>query len=61
MLNQLLSYFNNLLNNFSKPQTYGSALEQYIVSHSPQTSCDVDRLVRQFNLEQERNTGRLWV
>jgi hypothetical protein len=61
MLNKIADYFYSLFNNFSKPQTYGSALEQYIVSHSPQTSCDVDRLVRQFNLEQERNTGRLWV
>jgi len=61
MLNQLLGYFNNLFSKFSEPQTYGSALEHYIVSHSPQSACDVDRLVRQFNMEQERNTGRLWV
>jgi len=61
MLNQIASYFNSLINNFSRPQTYGSALEEYIISHSPQSACDVDRLVRQFNLEQERNTGRLWI
>ena len=61
MLNQLAGYFNTLFNNFSRPQTYGSALEQYIVSHSPQSACDVDRLVRQYNIEQERNNGRLWI
>lgn len=61
MLNQLADYFNSLFNNFSKPQTYGSALEEYIVRHSPKTTCDVDRLVRQFNIDQERNSGRLWI
>jgi hypothetical protein len=57
MLNQLAGYFHNLFNNFGKPQTYGSALEEYIVSHSPQTACDIDRLVRQFHISQER---KLW-
>jgi hypothetical protein len=60
MLNQLAGYFHNLFNNFGKPQTYGSALEEYIVSHSPQTACDIDRLIRQFHISQERNHGKLW-
>ena len=48
MLNQLAGYFHNLFNNFNKPQTYGAALEEYIVRHSPQSSCDIDRLTHQF-------------
>jgi hypothetical protein len=57
MLNQIASYFNSLINNFSRPQTYGSALEEYIMRHAPQTSCDVDRLTRQFEMQE---TGRGW-
>jgi hypothetical protein len=57
MLKQLASYFHSLFNNFGKPQSYGSALEEYIVSHAPQTSCDVDRLTRQFEIQQ---AGRGW-
>jgi hypothetical protein len=57
MLNQLAEYFQKIIHRFEKPQTYGSALEQYIVSHAPQTSCDVDRLTRQFDIQQ---SGRGW-
>ena len=31
--------------------TYGSALEQYIVSHAPQSTGDVERLTREFDLK----------
>jgi hypothetical protein len=54
MLNQLAEYFHKIFQNFSKPQTYHSALEEYIVSHAPQDGCDVDRLTRQFDLMQAR-------
>ena len=54
MLNQLSEYFQKILQNFSKPQTYSSALEEYIVRNAPMTSCDVDRLTRQFDLMQSR-------
>ena len=46
-----------MFQNFSKPQTYSSALEEYIVRHAPQNSCDVDRLTRQFDMQQ---MGRGW-
>jgi len=61
MLNQLAGYFHNLFNKFSRPQTYGSALEEYILSHSPQNTCDIDRLIHQFEISQKKNTGRLWL
>jgi len=54
MLNQLAEYFQKMFQNFSKPQTYSSALEEYIVRHAPQDSCDVDRLTRQFDINQSR-------
>jgi len=57
MLNQLSEYFHKMFQNFSKPQTYSSALEEYIVRHAPKNSCDIDRLTRQFELQQ---TGKGW-
>ncbi len=50
MLNQLFGYFHSLLKKFSEPQTYGSALEQYIVSHNPTCTAHVEQLERQFEL-----------
>ena len=57
MLNKLAEYFHKMFQSFSKPQTYSSALEEYIVRNSPQNSCDIDRLNRQFDL---RHSGRGW-
>ncbi len=54
MLNQLAEYFHKILQNFSEPQTYSSALEEYIVRNAPLTTCDVDRLTRQFDLNHSR-------
>lgn len=34
---------------FSKPQTYGSELEYYIVSNNPQNEGDIDRLTREYH------------
>ena len=54
MLNQLAEYVHKMFQNFSKPQTYSSALEEYIVRNAPQTTCDVDRLTRQFDIMHSR-------
>ena len=48
----------SLENSFSKPQTYGSSLEYYIVSNNPQDAADVDRLTREF--ENKRSEGHYW-
>lgn len=44
----IAGWIKSLAQEFSKPQTYGSALEQYIVSRDPQSPADVDRLMRDF-------------
>jgi hypothetical protein len=36
-----------------KPQTYGSALEAYIVSKNPQTTYDVEQYARDFESKQK--------
>jgi hypothetical protein len=54
MLNQLTEYFHKIFQTFGRPQTYSSALEEYIVRNAPQTACDVDRLTRQFDLNHMR-------
>jgi hypothetical protein len=48
----IVGWVKSLAEQFSKPQTYGSALEQYIVSHNPQNSADVDRLMRDYEHRQ---------
>jgi len=58
MLNQITEYVHKMLQTFSRPQTYSSALEEYIVRNAPQNTCDVDRLTRQFELT---NSRRGWV
>jgi len=54
MLKTVTEYFHKMFQNFSKPKTYQSALEEYIVSHAPQDMCDVDRLTRQFDMIHSR-------
>lgn len=49
MLNQLANYFKNLFDT-SAPATYGSELEQYIVSKCPQSAAEIDHWARQFDL-----------
>jgi len=49
MLQSIKAWAKNLANQFSKPQTYGSGLEYYIVSHKPQNAGDVDRLTREYH------------
>ena len=52
----ILGWVKSLAQDFSKPQTYGSELDTYIVSNQPQSAADVDRLMREFD---RRNLGGL--
>lgn len=36
-----------------QPNTYGASLEAWIVSQSPQSPGDIDRLVREFDRRQQ--------
>ena len=36
------------------PNTYGSKLEEYIVSHNPQNGGDIERLTREFDQKQKQ-------
>jgi hypothetical protein len=58
MLKIISKLAKSLENSFSKPQTYGSSLEYYIVSNNPQDAADVDRLTREF--ENKRSEGHYW-
>ena len=49
----IAGWVKSLAEQFSKPQTYGSELETYIVSHNPQNAADVDRLMREFENRKE--------
>lgn len=48
MIKQLAAYFNSLFN-MQGQTTYGSELEQYIVSKHPQSAAEIDQLTRQFD------------
>ena len=61
MLKNTIEQVKSMFRAFDKPQTYGSALEAYIVSHNPQDACDVDRLQRQFDQNQASRTNSGWV
>ena len=58
MLQSIKVWAKNLANSFSKPQTYGSGLEYYIISNNPQNEGDVDRLVREY--QQNNQSGYVW-
>lgn len=45
----LVGWVKSLAAQYQKPQTYGSALEEYIVSNNPQSEGDVERLMRDFD------------
>mgnify|MGYP000620849133 CR=1 FL=1 len=49
LITAIAGWIKSLATKFAKPQTYGSALEAYIVSHEPQDAYDVDRLMREFD------------
>jgi len=59
MLNQIIQYFQKMFGSFEKPQTYSSELEAYIVRHCPQNTYDVERLTRQFDLQQSHKAWLL--
>lgn len=58
MLQSIKVWAKNLANSFSKPQTYGSGLEYYIVKNNPQNAGDVDRLAREY--QQQQQNGFIW-
>ena len=58
MLKTISNWVKNLANQFSKPQTYGSGLEYYIVKNNPQNAGDVDRLTREYH--SKSNEGYIW-
>jgi hypothetical protein len=51
MLTQLRKYFTDLFNAQGQT-TYGSELEQYIVSKRPQSAAEIDHWTRQFDKNQ---------
>jgi hypothetical protein len=53
MLNLLNGYVQKMFRKVEKPQTYGSALEAYIVSKNPQNTYDVESLAREFEAKQK--------
>lgn len=54
----LVGWVKSLATQYQKPQTYGSALEAYIVAGKPQDASDVDRLAREFESKQAFVWGR---
>ena len=61
MLKNTIEQVKSMFRAFDKPQTYGSALEAYIVSNNPQNAGDIDRLQRQFDQNQSRRTNSGWI
>ena len=57
IITTLFGWVKSLFQSLNKPQTYGSALEAYIVSHNPQDIHDIDRLTRAFDQKQRFTTG----
>ena len=58
MFKTLGDYANRFVNWFSEPQHYGTKLEQYILSHNPTSTCQVEALERRFELMYSaRNTS----
>jgi len=59
LITPIIGYVKSLLQSIIKPQTYGSALEAYIVSNNPQNTIDIEYLQRQFDNRQATSAG--WV
>lgn len=55
MLNNLVAYIQKMFEPQQHTDTYGAALEAWIVRHNPQSPGDVDRLVREFDRQQARS------
>lgn len=45
----IVGWVKSLAQDFSKPQTYGSELEAFIIANEPKDAGDVDRLSREFD------------
>lgn len=52
----IVGWVKSLAEQYQKPQTYGSALEAYIVANQPQDACDVDRLSREFDAKMSQRS-----
>lgn len=50
----LLASVIEALRSLFKSKTYGSDLEQYIVSHNPKNACDVENLTRAYEWDQAK-------
>ena len=50
MFKLLGDYVNQAVRWFSAPQHYGTRLEQYILSHNPTSTCQIEALERKFDL-----------
>jgi hypothetical protein len=57
LIQYIMKQAKSLADHFDKPQTYGSALEHYIVTNNPQNAGDIDRLTREF---EKRNSEFIW-
>lgn len=57
MLTSIIAYLSNMFKQ-SDASTYGSELEQYIVSKSPTSAAEIDHWTKQF--DHTRNT-RSWL
>ena len=49
----IAGWVKKLAEDFQKPQTYGSQLEEYIARGNPQTTADVEMLMRQYEQQKE--------
>jgi|LauGreDrversion4_2_1035121.scaffolds.fasta_scaffold213110_1 hypothetical protein len=52
LLTSMIAYFTEICKRVEKPQTYGSELEQYIVSKNPTSAAEIDHWTRQFDRNQ---------
>lgn len=50
MITQFLSSIKNLFIKTGGEKSYISALEQYIISHNPKDTIDIERLTKEFDL-----------
>ena len=49
LIAHLVNFIYRFFNKTEEPQTYGSALERYIVSKNPQSTYDVEYWTRRFD------------
>lgn len=48
-IQSIVGWIKKLAEDFQKPVTYGTELEKYITNNNPQSTADVEMLMRQFN------------